>query len=159
MSNADSVNMLPANSYNIGSEWSRSNRDRRHVVRAIGNLRVWDLFQTGLVFSAGSGAPYNLTTGRDENRDGVANDRPLGVPRNALQGPGWLRLDLRLSKELSVTQGNGDGPRFAITADAFNILNRVNYATYVGNLSSPFFGLPVSSQSARRVQLGIRFSF
>jgi hypothetical protein len=35
----------------------------------------------------------------------------------------------------------------------------VNYAGYVGNLSSPFFGLAVSARPARRVQLGLRFSF
>jgi hypothetical protein len=159
MSNVDSVDTLPANSYNIGSEWSRSNRDRRHVVRALGTFRIRNWFQTGFVFNAGTGAPYNLTTGRDENRDGFPNDRPEGVPRNSLQGPGSVRLDLRLTKEFAMSNRNGDGPRLAVTMDAFNVLNRVNYAGYVGNLSSPFFGLPVSARPARRLQLGLRFTF
>jgi outer membrane receptor protein involved in Fe transport len=159
MSNVDGVDMLPANSYNIGSEWSRSNRDRRHVVRALGNVRVRNWFQTGFVVSAGTGGPYSLTTGRDENQDGIANDRPVGVARNTLHGPGWMRLDLRMSKEFGLSGGNGDGPKIAATIDAFNVLNRVNYAGYVGNLSSPFFGLPVAAQPARRIQLGLRFSF
>jgi hypothetical protein len=159
MSNADGVDSLPANSYNIASEWSRSNRDRRHVVRAIGNIRARNWFETGFVFRAGSGAPYSLITGRDENGDGIANDRPSGVPRNTLEGPGWLRLDVRFSKEFGLSGRNGDGPRLAATVDAFNVLNRVNYAGYVGNLSSPFFGLPVSARPARRLQLGLRFSF
>ena len=158
MSNMDSVDALPANSYNIGSEWSRSSRDRRHVVRALGNIRVRDWFQTGFVVSAGSGAPYNLITGRDDNQDGIANDRPEGVARNSLQGPGWMRLDLRLTKEIGLT-GKDEGPRIAATLDAFNVLNQVNYAGYVGNLSSPFFGLPVSARPARRLQVGLRFSF
>jgi hypothetical protein len=158
MSNADDADSLPANSYNIASEWSRSNRDRRHVLRAMGNVSFWNLFQTGFRLSGGTGAPYDLITGRDENEDGIASDRPPGVSRNALQGPGWIRLDLRLMKELPLS-ANGDGPRLALTADAFNILNQVNYGSYVGNLSSPFFGLPVSAQPARRVQLGLRFSF
>jgi hypothetical protein len=115
--------------------------------------------QAGFVFSAGTGGPYNLITGRDENRDGIANDRPEGAPRNSLHGPGWARLDLRLAKEFPLSGRNGDGPRIAATVDAFNVLNRVNYAGYVGNLSSPFFGTPVSAQPARRVQLGLRFSF
>jgi hypothetical protein len=157
MSNADSVDLLPANSYNLGSEWARSNRDRRHVVRAIGNVDVRKWFQTGFVVSAGTGAPYSLTTGRDDNGDGLVTDRPAGVDRNTLQGPGWFRLDLRLTKELELWRK--DGPRLALTADAFNVLNRVNYASYVGNLSSPFFGLPVSSHAARRLQLGMRFTF
>lgn len=158
MSNTDGIDTLPANSYNIDSEWSRSNRDRRHVVRALGNVNVRDWFQTGFRVSAGSGGPYSLITGRDENQDGIANDRPADVARNTLQGPGWLRLDLRLTKEFNLTQKD-EGPRLAATVDAFNILNRVNYAGYVGNLSSPFFGLPVAAHPARRVQLGLRFTF
>jgi hypothetical protein len=159
LSNVDGLDTLPANSYNIGSEWSRSNRDRRHVLRALGTFQVRDWFQTGFVFNAATGAPYNLTTGRDENQDGFANDRPSGVLRNSLQGPGSVRLNLRLSKEFSLSQRNGDGPRLAATMDAFNVLNRVNYAGYVGNLSSPFFGLPVSARPARRLQMGLRFTF
>jgi outer membrane receptor protein involved in Fe transport len=158
MSNADSMDMLPADSYNLASEWSRSGWDRRHTLRAFGNLKVGNLFQTGLMLFAGTGAPYNLTTGRDENRDTLANDRPAGIPRNALEGPGFVRLNLRVTKEIPLSQ-NDKGPRLALTADAFNILNRVNYTGYVGNLSSPFFGMPVSARPARRVQLGLRFSF
>ena len=159
MSNMDDNTSLPANSYNIGSEWSRSNRDRRHSVRALGTMRVRDWFQTGFVLSAGTGRPYNLTTGRDDNQDGIANDRPFGVNRNTLQGPGFLSLDLRVAKEISLSSRKGDGPRVGFTADAFNVLNKVNYPGYIGNLSSPFFGLPVSSRPARRLQLGMRFTF
>jgi len=159
MSNVDSIDTLPANSYDIGSEWSRSNRDRRHVLRALGTFRVRDWFQAGFVFNAATGAPYSLISGRDDNRDGFANDRPAGVLRNSLQGPGSLRLDMRLMKEFALSHRDGEGPRIAATVDAFNVLNRVNYSGYVGNLSSPFFGLPVAAQSARRLQLGLRFTF
>jgi hypothetical protein len=43
--------------------------------------------------------------------------------------------------------------------DAFNVLNRVNYADYVGNLSSPFFGQAVATRPARRLHLSFRFTF
>jgi hypothetical protein len=43
--------------------------------------------------------------------------------------------------------------------DAFNVLNRVNYTAFVGNLSSPFFGKAVAAQPPRRLQLGLRFRF
>ena len=49
--------------------------------------------------------------------------------------------------------------KFSLGLDAFNLLNRTNYAGFVGNLSSPFFGLPVASQPARRVQLTLGFQF
>ena len=40
-----------------------------------------------------------------------------------------------------------------------NVFNRVNYSSYVGVLTSSFFGRPTSAQAARRVELGWRFSF
>jgi len=43
--------------------------------------------------------------------------------------------------------------------DAFNAFNRVNFQNYLGAQSSPFFGRPVASQPARRLQLGLRFEF
>jgi hypothetical protein len=43
--------------------------------------------------------------------------------------------------------------------DAFNILNRVNYTSFVGNLSSPFFGRAVAAQPLRRLQLSFRLKF
>jgi hypothetical protein len=43
--------------------------------------------------------------------------------------------------------------------DAFNVLNRVNFAGFVGNLSSPFFGKPVAANPSRRLQLSVRLRF
>jgi hypothetical protein len=43
--------------------------------------------------------------------------------------------------------------------DAFNVLNQVNYATYVGTVSSPLFGRPVSARSARQLQFSARIKF
>jgi hypothetical protein len=102
-----------------------------------------------------------LTTGRDDNRDNLANDRPPGVVRNTLQGPGAAILDLRWSKEFGLKDAkerNDDGPAITIAVAAFNVLNRTNYAGFVGNLSSPFC-LPVASRPARHMQLTVGLSF
>jgi hypothetical protein len=42
-----------------------------------------------------SGIPFNITTGRDDNGDGLALDRPAGISRNTGQGPGFAVMDLR----------------------------------------------------------------
>jgi hypothetical protein len=42
---------------------------------------------------------------------------------------------------------------------AVNLLNTVNFATYSGVLTSPFFGRANSALPARRVELQLRFSF
>jgi hypothetical protein len=46
-----------------------------------------------------------------------------------------------------------------LAIDAFNVLNKVNYAGFVGNLSSPFFGRAVAAQPPRRLQLSFRLKF
>ena len=159
--NASGINSLPANNYDLTAEWSRAEFDERHRFNLLGKIEAGDWFDLGLTLSLASGRPYNLTTGRDDNRDSVAGDRPPGVRRNSLQGPGAATLDLRWAKEfrLKKTGKEDEGPALTFGVDAFNVLNRTNYANPVGNLSSPFFGRPVAARPARRVQLTFGFSF
>jgi hypothetical protein len=104
--------------------------------------------------------PYTMTTGRDDNHDGMTNDRPPGVPRNSLHGPGYADLDLRWSRDFFFVRAKKDrGPTATLALDAFNALNHVNYQSYVGVLSSPFFGEPVSALPTRRLQASVRFRF
>ena len=45
-----------------------------------------------------SAAPYNITTGVDDNVDTVFNDRPGGVERNSGRGASQVNANLRLNK-------------------------------------------------------------
>ncbi len=160
MSDTGGVTWYPASSVHPSGEWSRADTDRRHQfnVLATANLHRW--LNLGLSASLLTGAPFNITTGRDDNHDGIANDRPVGLQRNAGQGPGYLGLDVRWSRELRFRPTAKDkSPSLTFSLDALNILNRTNYLTYVGALSSPFFGHAVTAQPPRRLQLGARFQF
>jgi hypothetical protein len=42
------------------------------------------------------------------------------------------------------------GHELTLGVDGFNLLNRVNYAAYVGIISSPLSGTPVSARSTRQ---------
>ena len=115
---------------------------------------------TGVAVSVGSGRPYSLQTGRDDFHTGQTNARPAGVARNTLQGPGSATVDLRWSHEFGIGSGKGEGaPAWSIGIDAFNVINRVNYSGFVGNLSSPFFGRAIAAQPPRRIQLSTGFHF
>ena len=46
-----------------------------------------DLYVTTAI-NARSGNAYTITTGIDNNKDGVINDRPLGLEKNTEFGPG-----------------------------------------------------------------------
>jgi len=155
------INYLPPNSYDLSGEWSRSDFDRRHRFELLGTLNPDKLFNLGVSLSLYSGLPYTLITGLDEFHTGTANARPAGVPRNSLEGPGYVDLDLRWSRELSLIKGKkkDEGVKGTLAIDAFNVLNKVNYVSYVGNLRSPFFGQAVAAQPPRRLQLSFRLKF
>ncbi len=151
---------FPADSYRLGGEWARADYDQRHQFNLLGTINQGKLLNLGLGVTLASGKPYNMTTGRDDNRDGLANDRPAGVSRNTLEAEGVASLDLRWSREIKLTKLKGrEGPSATLAVDAFNVTNRVNYTVWIGNLSSPFFGRPVVAQPPRRLQFAMRFKF
>jgi hypothetical protein len=156
---AAGINSLPADNYDLRGEWSRAEFDERHRFNLLGTIEAGKWFNLGLTLSLTSGRPYSLTTGSDDNQDTVASDRPRGVRRNSLQGPGAATLDVRWSKEFRLKEKKEEGPTIRVGIDAFNVLNRTNYTGFVGNLSSRFFGLPVASRPARRLQILLGFEF
>ena len=83
------------------------------------------------------------------------------MTRNEGSGPSnYARVDLRWSRDWKLTgTGKEKAPTATLMADAFNVFNHANYVTYIGALSSPFFGAAVAAQPSRRLQLGARLSF
>jgi outer membrane receptor protein involved in Fe transport len=154
------INALPANNYDLGSEWGRASFDQRHRLEALLQFKGGDWANFGASLSVGTGRPYSLFTGKDEYRTGQTNARPAGVTRNTLDGPGSALLDLRWSHDFRIGSGKGDdAPAWSIGVDAFNVVNRVNYSAYVGTLTSPFFGRAIAAQPPRRIQLSAGFHF
>ncbi len=158
--NTSGITYFPPNAYDLSGEWGRSDFDRRHRFELLGTINPGKLFNLGLSVSLYSGQPYTLTTGLDQFHTGTANARP-GVPRNSLQGPTYADLDLRWSRDFSVRKGKkkDEGVKATLAVDAFNVLNEVNYAGFIGNLSSPFFGKAVAAQPPRRLQFSFRLKF
>jgi len=154
------IAVFPANSYDLAGEWGRADFDVRHRFNLLGTIKAGKYFNLGTALTLNTGAPYTLTTGRDDNKDSQALDRPAGVGRNTLEGPGFAQLDLRWSRDFYFVKAKKDkGPTVTVAADAFNVFNRVNYAGFVGNLSSPYFGQAVAARPARRAQISLRFTF
>jgi len=154
------LNWFPADSFSPHGEWGRADSDRRQQFNllATGKFHPWLNF--GASVSLLSQIPFNVTTGDDGNRDGLANDRPASVTRNTGKGPGAAIIDLRWFRELRLKPSAKDkSPLVTLSADAFNLFNHVNFLNYLGALSSPFFGQATGSLPARRLQLGLRFQF
>jgi carboxypeptidase family protein/TonB-dependent receptor-like protein len=80
---SDSDGGLPANNYDLHSEWGRSYSDHRHNLSTILNLTLPHGFRFNPVINAFSSGPLNIRTGVDENGDFELTDRPAGINRNA----------------------------------------------------------------------------
>ena len=59
--------------------------------------------------NAQSASPYKITTGTDNNLDGVVNDRPGDVGRNSARGSARFDVSMRLSRNFSFGPQRGQG--------------------------------------------------
>jgi hypothetical protein len=183
----DSPFGLPADNYNLAAERGPALGFSRHRFMSMANVPLRRRFRLGTSLRVQSAAPYNITTGRDDNGDTVSNDRPAGVTRNTGLGRTHIDLGVRLSwglafggaapppagPQVRVVRGDsadplgsmagvdGAGKRYAIEfyAQAYNALNHFNPLNFSGVVGSPFFGQPTSAASPRRVEVGARLSF
>jgi hypothetical protein len=169
---ADNAMQLPVDSYHPDAEWGPSSQDIRHRLQAnvfLPPVRGFRLSVNGLVYQ--SGAPYNITTGRDDNHDLVINDRPLDasgrmIGRNSARGAArWGDLSMRLGRGFAFGRRSAErgapppGGNLEFFAQADNVLNRVNFTNYAGTMTSRLFAQPTAASQARRVQVGANFRF
>ncbi len=147
-----------------------------------GNLNLPEKLSLSSQMDAQSGAPYNLTTGTDNNGDGVFNDRPSyanapgagvystrfgllstntangDVSRNLGQMPALIHLDTNLSRAFKLSKSD-TARTLTLNARAANLLNHTNVAAVSTVVSAPNFSQPVAAESARRIEFGARFAF
>ena len=123
----------------------------------LGRVTATHLFDVGLGVTMSSGAPYTATLGTDLFNNGRGNARPAGVGRNTLQGSGSASVDARLSREIKFR--DSESKAMTIALDVFNALNRVNFGSYQGTVTSPFFGRPIGASAPRQLQLSAQMKF
>lgn len=73
----------PADNYNLANEWGRASFDSRHTFFMGGSITLPYGFRLGPNLSMGTGSPFNITTGLDDNDDTSFMDRPAGIGRNS----------------------------------------------------------------------------
>ena len=152
------IGWFPANDYDLSGEYARADFDRRHRLVLLGRVTPGRLLDVGVGLTMNSAGPYTELLGADIYNNGRGQARLPGVPRNSLEGDGYASLDLRFSRDLAFG-AKRDGPAMTVGLDIFNVTNHVNYATYVGTISSPLFLQPVSARPPRQMQLSARLKF
>lgn len=183
---AGAFTLLPG-ADDLAGEWGPAGGDVHHRLSAFVSAQPTANLGVSLTLTARSGSPYTVTTGRDDNGDGVFSDRPAGTPRNSARGAGSVEVSGRVSYGWNFgppRQASAGGAQVvAIRSDAGglpsgfgggtsdrryriecylagqNLLNRTNYLSYSGVLTSPVFGQPTAAGSPRRMQMGVRFAF
>ncbi|MGH9869912.1 MAG: carboxypeptidase regulatory-like domain-containing protein [Candidatus Polarisedimenticolia bacterium] len=168
----------------LSEERGRSDADQRHrfVVSGSAPLPWLGLSLSGTARVA-SGFPFNVTTGRDENVDGLTNDRPAGVGRNTgertplkpvndlrianglapvedLDEPIFAQVDMRLALPFGGRTGQGAANHGEIFLQVFNLFDRFNVAAVEGAALSRNFGEPIiQAGPPRTLELGCRLAF
>ncbi len=168
--------------YNLALNYATPHLD----VRGLKNVLV-NNWQINAIASLQSGLPFTVLSGTDRSLSGIGNDyadlvgnptRPAGVNkikeyfntaafvpaatgtfgnigRNSLRGPGYADVDASIFKDLF------QGERFhaQFRAEAFNTLNRVNFANPVATVTSGTYGQITSASSPRVFQFGLKLLF
>jgi hypothetical protein len=101
---------LPSDSAHPELDWGPQGQDIRHQMQLGGSIRLpWQIrLQSQL--NVRSAPAYNFTTGSDNNKDGVVNDRFEGVARNSLRGDStWEIRQASLSKIIGFGGPRSDG--------------------------------------------------
>ena len=192
LSNTDGLTTVPANPYNFAGEYAPAITDIRNSVVVGGSYERWK-FRIAPMRTLHSGPPFDITTGSDIYGDTLFNARPgiatdpnkpglirttYGVldpnpapdeptlSRNYGRGPGYILLNLRLTKLIEFgghsgksasavgssgrTSGTSERNRYTVSLSASlrNLLNHNNPGPIVGNIASPLFGRANQSYGA-----------
>lgn len=78
------------------------------------------------------------------------------LPRNYLRGPGFVNLDLALSKTTALV---GERTKLELRAEFFNTFNHANFVNPVSSITSPQFGQIITTRDPRIIQLAARLTF
>lgn len=158
MNDTNGLSSYAANDYDLTGEWAPADFDRRHRLALLGSFTPGRIANVGIGLTMTSAGRYTEYLGPDIYNNGRAHARPAGVGRNTLIGAGFAQLDLRASREVKLGHGS-ESRSVAFSLDAFNVFNRVNFATFVGTVGSPLFGQPISARPPRQLQLSARIGF
>jgi hypothetical protein len=150
----DGPQSFPQNSTNVLGDRGPTPNDSHHRLSASAMLTLPFGCRLATLVTAHSGLPYDITTGNDDNKDLVFNDRPPGQGRNSGRGSAWFDEDVRVSR----LQRFG-ARQVELLIEAFNVTNHANWLVYNGNQSSVSFGRPSAAGPPRQIQIGVRFDF
>jgi hypothetical protein len=177
-------NGTPQSSYSNKGEWGRLGYERKNSFTLVGTANLPYKLQAAVQFFAGNGRAYDITTGTDNNGDGNFTDRPAyasapgpgvystlygllttntvngNVPANLGTMPDVIHLDTNLSRAFIFNPKDRIHSRtLTFNVRSANLLNHTNVTAVNTVVSSSALGQAVAAETARRIELGVRFAF
>jgi hypothetical protein len=142
----------------------RTSGDERHRFVLSGTSRFRFGLGVSLIATAASPRPFRARVGQDLNRNGFFDDDRIDGRRYQLPADKWANwyrvVDVRLTQPVPIARAT-----LLLTAEAFNLFNTENYASYFDTQRSPSgepqpqFGQPREVFGTRQMQLGARLVF
>lgn len=145
---------------NLQAEWARTTSVPAHNASLVANLNLPRSFSLTIVSSFHSSSPYNITSGRDVDNNGLFNDRG-GLLRNSGNGPGYRSVSLygtRLVSLNRLSRQHEKGGGVVIGLQVDDLLGDRNYLTVEGVEDSPLFGQPLSALPGRTLRIWFNLS-
>ncbi len=181
----NNITFAPQSSYSDAGEVARRTNQPTHQVFGNATLHLPQKVDLSSEYHLHSGLPYNITTGFDNNGDGIFNDRPqyavpgtanavatpyglltasggTGVlPRNLGTTASSAYIDMNLSRSFTLTPHAAKDrlQTLAVNVRSANVLNHVNVQQVGGVLGSPLFDRAYQADPGRRIEIGARYSF
>jgi hypothetical protein len=150
---------VPTNSYDLHQDWGRNGSPEHAFTASVNSRLPLDIYLTTAI-NAKSGAYYTITTGKDDNLDGIINDRPAGVPKNSTEGPHYFDVSFNMSKAFELGSSTATNkPQMNVFANLNNAFNMTHLGVPSGVMTSPFFGRSYNANSPRTIEVGMRFQF
>jgi hypothetical protein len=150
---------------NVEDDWGPGPADTPYRVQLLLTSTQIRNVTMNVSWFANSGSVYTLTTGFDDNRDGIVNDRPTGVGLRSLRMPSQSNVNARFQYAIpfgAAAPGGAPGAgryRLQFFSNINNVENRQNLGGYSGVMTSPFFRRPTLAINPRSVNFGIGLNF
>lgn len=155
--NAQGVTCSYAIDYNpaaINCDRGPADNDVRNRLVATDTVTLPWNFTFSTILTAFGGVPYSaLDPGLD--CDGYFNCYAPGYSRNSLRTDSYFSWDARVGKKFYINER----VMAWLFVEGFNLTNKANYNSYIGDITSSQFMQPTGVSDPRRLQFGFRVAF
>jgi hypothetical protein len=149
----------------LDTEWGNGPADDPYRVTVSLVSTQFRNLTANFVVNASDGYVYMETTGFDNNRDGLLNDRPAGVGIWTLRAtPSWtvgtrFTYNIPLGTQAAGAPAGAQRYRLNVYVNVNNLTNHDNLVGYSGVATSPFFMRPTAVSNPRKIDVGFNVAF